>query len=560
MKKGICGVALLLLIQIGTEAQVTKIGPEMEHGQIVRVLQNAGPGDTILFREGSYKGNYQLENLHGDVNRPIVFMGEGTRRSIIDGEIMPGTDMKHNAFRLKNCSWISIEGFTIKNCWLDLIRAENSSYISLRSSDLHGGKRALFARGRGSHHFLVEDCRWEQDERVWNHESDYSWEETHHGIHQHYNGSLFQGSGISGVFVLRDNTIRNTYNAFRLSQINDGSLDPLACTNGEIYRNTVFNTADNVLEPEVHVLNLHFYHNTMINGHAFISITEVQGGEIYIYGNTAMSMPESDDGWTVFKISCERDSLSRPFYIYNNSWQVDFDMIGSPRNVWENSHIRHFNNACFSEASDTFGIYNIGLDNQFDYDCSNVPFPSLLLSNGHEKNGIMANPLFREPLAMDFRLKENSPCIDRGKKDDRLIPSYLGKAPDIGAYEGEHRVEGPAFRYMDPELDVPFSEHPRITRVKADGKKLEVFFSMPMEAGSLEETGFVLCDGEKEFPLVSKKLSKDGYNLSLSGIEASEFIKMTRSTIYLQLSRWPLGKNGQALSSWASEINVNLAN
>jgi hypothetical protein len=560
MNRLICGVAMLLLIQIETEARLREIGPEMEQGQIVRVLQDAGPGDTILFREGCYKGGYRLEDLHGEVNRPIIFLGEGPGRSIIDGEVLPGTNLKHNAFRLKNCSWISIEGFTIKNCWLDLVRAGNSSYISLRSCDLHGGKRALFANGRGSHHFLVEDCRWEQDERVWNHEGDYSWEETHHGIHQHYNGSLFQGSGISGVFVLRDNTIRNTYNAFRLSQINEGSPDPLACTNGEVYRNTVFNTADNVLEPEVHVLNLHFYHNTMINGHAFISITEVLGGELYVYGNTAMSMPDSDDGWTVFKISCISDSLSLPFYIFNNSWQVDFDMIGRPREIWENSHIRHFNNACFSLASDIFGIYSIGLDNSFDHDCSNVPFPSILLSAGHEKNGIVADPLFRDPLAMDFRLKENSPCIDKGKKDERLIPSFLGEAPDIGAYEGEHRVEGPAFRYMDPELEVPFIEHPRITRVKANGKKIELCFSMPMDAQSLEGTGFLLRDGEQEYVLTNKILSKDGYTLSLSGTEASEFVKMERRNISLQLSRWPLGKNGQALSSWASEINVNLAN
>jgi len=106
--------------------------------------------------------------------------------------------------------------------------------------------------------------------------------------------------------VLRDNQIRNTFNAFRLSQIKERKYDPLACTNGEIYRNIIFNTADNVLEPEVHVRNLHFYHNTMVNGHAFVSITEVKGGEIYIYGNTVVSMPSSVDGWTIFTLTLMR--------------------------------------------------------------------------------------------------------------------------------------------------------------------------------------------------------------------------------------------------------------
>ena len=309
----------------------------------------------------------------------MVIRGEDSGKHPDRRRKQTGHGTEAQCLRLENCSWITIEDFTIRNCWTDLVRRRKQLLDQrFATAGFTAGKRALYATGRGSHHFLVERCSWEQDQRVWTHEGDYSWEEIHHGIHKHYNGSIFQGSGISGVFVIRDNEIRNTFNAFRLSTMEDVGNDLLACTNGEIYRNTIYNTSDNVLEPEVHVLNLHFYHNTMVNGHAFISVTEVKGGALYIYGNTAMSMPGSEDGWTVFKISSGRDSLTLPSYIFNNSWQVDFDMIGSPRNIWENNHLRHFNNACYSEASDTFGIYNLGLDNHFDYDCSNVPFPHLL--------------------------------------------------------------------------------------------------------------------------------------------------------------------------------------
>ena len=548
------GLTVLLILNTPGMAQVR---PEMDHGSIMQILQAAGPGDTIHFSRGTYRGNFRLENLHGEINLPIVIRGERSDVCIIDGESEAGISLKNNAFRLTDCSWIKIEGFTIRNCWTDLILAENSSWISLRSCRLYGGKRALFATGRGSHHFLVEHCSWEQDERVWTHEGDYSWDEIHHGIHKHYNGSLFQGSGISGNFVLRDNAIRNTFNAFRLSQINDGSLDLLACTNGEIYRNTIHNTSDNVLEPEVHVRNLHFYHNTMVNGHAFISITEVRGGALYVYGNTAMSMPDSEDGWTIFKISCERDSLSLPFYIFNNSWQVDFGMIGSPRHIWENSHIRHFNNACFSEASDTFGIYNLGLDNHFDYDCSNVPFPDLLLSAGHEKHGLVAEPLFRDPLAIDFRLQDGSPCIDRGKKD-MVIPAWKGKRPDIGAYDGEQRIEGLPFRYMEPEVSVPYHELPRITRMKVNEKEVQLWFSLPMNASSLEEAGFSISNGTMELPLDHKKLSKDGYLLRPSGKGLAELNAGHRSQLNLKVNHWPRSHSGQSLTSWASEIDITL--
>ena len=552
-KRCMWGTALLILHAL-TLAQV---GPEMDHATILQILHTAKPGDTIVFVDGSYSGNFILRDLNGQPNHPIVIRGAHPLRTIIDGETEPGMGLKHNAFLLESCSWISIENFTIKNCWTDLVVADNSSWISLRSCMLFGGKRALFATGRDSHHFLVEHCSWEQDERVWTHEGDYSWDEVHHGIHKHYNGSLFQGSGISGSFVLRDNSIRNTFNAFRLSQINDGSTDLLACTNGEIYRNLIHNTSDNVLEPEVHVLNLHFYHNTMVNGHAFISITEVQGGEMYVYGNTAMSMPDSEDGWTIFKISCGRDSLSLPFYIFNNSWQVDFDMIGSPRNVWENSHIRHFNNACYSEASDSFGIYNIGLDNYFDYDCSNVPFPHLLTSVGHEKNGIVADPLFANPQELEFTLKEGSPCIDRGKKDD-VILSYRGKRPDIGAWEGEQRVEGRPFRYMEPEMEVPYEELPRITRMKLVNDIVQIWFSLPMDAASLQGTSFSIGEGNILLAIDYKSLSKDGYLLTLSSKQLSKLSTSGPGGLKLFISHWPLATNGQTLTSWASEINVSL--
>ncbi len=553
------GIAALVLAETRVLAGTTRVEPHMEHQAIVELLNAAQPGDTVLFSEGIYSGAYRLKNLHGAVNLPVVIRGAGPEQTTIDGDTQPGMYLQHQAFSMERCSWIIIEQFTIRNCWTDLVRAENSSYLTLRGCNLYGGKRALFAMGRDSHHLLVEQCSWEQDERVWSHADGYSWDEVHHGIHKYYNGSLFQGSEISGVFVLRDNQIRNTFNAFRLSQINDRKYDPLACTNGEIYRNTIFNTADNVLEPEVHVLNLHFYHNTMVNGHAFVSITEVKGGEIYIYGNTALSMPSSADGWTIFKLSCRYDSLSLPLYIFNNSWQIDFDMIGSPRNVWANSHIRHFNNACVSKASDTFGIYHIGADNRFDYDCSNVPFPELLTSNGFEKNGLVANPMFSDPYGGDFRLKEGSPCIDKGRKVKDLILEYRGRRPDIGAYDNGALIEGAPFRYRTPNASVPYKELPRITRMKIDGDEVRIWFSLPMDIFSLKLATWTFKSGGHLYPLKYDKLSKDNYCLTLSGENLPMPVDDSGlSNMELKLSKWPRDMQGRRLTSWASEVQVSL--
>lgn len=550
--------AWLLLTGGQLMAEITRLEPQMKSAQITDLLHGAIAGDTLLFSEGIYGGSYALNDLHGEPGRPIVIRGTSRELSIIDGGVEPGMFLEHQAFRLTNCSWIVIEELAIRNCWTDLIQAENSSYISLRKCDLQGGKRALFATGRRSHHFLVEHCSWEQDERVWSQPGDYTWDEIHHGIHRHFNGSLFQGSEISGVFVLRDNSIQNTFNAFRLSQINNGEFDPLACTNGEIYRNAIRNTSDNVLEPEVYTLNLHFYHNTMINGHAFISITGVQGGEIYIYGNTAVSLPSSEDGWTIFKISCVEDSLSLPLYIYNNSWQVDFDMIGSPRHLWENSFIRHFNNACVSEASDTFGIYHLGKDNRFDYDCSNVPFPSLLTSAGMEKHGVVADPMFRDPYGGDFRLKKGSPCLKQGRRAPDLILDHKGRRPDIGAFNKGELIEGVPFRYRSPQLSVPYRELPRITRVKIEESEVKLWFSLPMDAFSLKAIQKTLRYKDRYYPLSYSRLSGDRYCLTLAAEYLPSRDLADLQDLELLLSDWPQGMQGYKLNSWASEILVSL--
>ena len=202
------GIVGLAGCWMGTaQAAIREVRPSMETQAINEILNETRAGDTILFAAGTYQGPFILKEVMGQENLPIVISGIQNgekKKSLIDGKTKPGTVQGHQAFLLENSAWISIENFDIKNCWTDLIRAENTAYLSLRNCHLTGGKRALFATGRGSHHFLIEHCTWEQDERIWTHTGDYSWDEIHHGKHSHYNGSLFQGSRISGGIVLVD--------------------------------------------------------------------------------------------------------------------------------------------------------------------------------------------------------------------------------------------------------------------------------------------------------------------------------------------------------------------
>jgi hypothetical protein len=333
----------------------------------------------------------------------------------------------------------------------------------------------------------------------------------------------------------------------------DTAGDTLACTNGEIYRNIVNNSADNAFEPEVYCKNLHYYHNVMIDGHAFISVTEVGGGPMYIYGNTGVSLPDCEDGWTIYKISSRSIPMTKPLYLFNNSWQVDYNLLDRDRQQhWKNNHIKHFNNACFFEKAKSAGIFYLGKDNYFDYDCSNIPFPRLLTGAGHEKHAIIADPQFVNGAFGDFRLKETSPCRNSGKPLDFITLGDERKTIDRGAYDDGELVEGPIFQYVDPGSEVSHKDLPQITRHKVVGNELRLAFSSPINPESIRAQDLSLAAADDAiYSFQSIRLIENNYILIL---EAGN--NLPAKDISLVVKKWPLGMNGETATSFASEIAV----
>ncbi len=505
-------------------------------------------GDTLLLKRGLYKVNLRLVNKHGVQDNPIVIRGEDRRYTTIDGgATKPGSDLSNYGFYIRDCSWITIDNLSFRNCWVDAVRADNSNYISFINSDVRGGRRVLFAQGRKSHHFLVENCYWEQGEHVWTKENQYSWEELHHGQFRYYNGSIFQAKMIGGSFVIRDNYIKNVYNGIRLSIMGDAESDTLACTNGEVYRNVIENSADNAFEPEVYCNNLHFYHNKMINSHAFISVTEVGGGPLYFYGNTGVKLPDCKDGWTIFKFIGKERRLSKPIYIFNNSWQVDSDVLGSIHNShWNNDNIYHFNNAYHLSDADTVGIYYLGKNNRFENDCANVPFPQRVAQTGKYPS-IISDPMFVDGKYGNFLLKNNSPCRNAGIIPEDMDIHFTGDKLDIGAYDDGRLVEGPVFRYVDPGKEMPDQEKPRIVKYKIENSTLKLWFSYPLDKTTIKVTSFTLND----IPFQSFSLQENDYLLTLNAKE-----NLPQNNVYLSITDKPKGTNGENITFWASSISV----
>ena len=125
------GIAGLTGLWMGNaRAAIREVRPSMETQAINEILNRARAGDTILFAAGTYQGPFVLKEVMGQENLPIVISGiqkSAEKKSLIDGKTEPGILQGHQAFRLENSAWISIENFDITNCWTDLIRADNTA-------------------------------------------------------------------------------------------------------------------------------------------------------------------------------------------------------------------------------------------------------------------------------------------------------------------------------------------------------------------------------------------------------------------------------------------------
>lgn len=503
-------------------------------------------GDTLLLKKGYYRVNLKLINKSGIQDTPIVIRGEDRAYTTIDGGApKPDSNLKNYGVFIENSSWITIDNLSFKNCWIDVVRVHESNYISLVNCTIEGGRRALFAQGRRSHHFLVENCYWEQGKHVWTKEGKFSWAELHHGEFRHYNGSIFQAKMIGGSFVIRDNYIKNVYNGIRLSIMGDAESDTLACTNGEIYRNVIENSADNAFEPEVYCKNLYFYHNKMINSHAFISITEVGGGPIYFYGNTGVKLPDCNDGWTIFKFVGKERRLTKPLYIFNNSWQVNTDVLGRINEQhWHNDYIYHFNNAYYLSDADTVGIYYLGKNNHFENDCANIPFPDKVVRTG-KYHPIVADPMFVDGAYGNFLLRDGSPCKDTGMIPDDISIYHTGNKLDIGAYDDGKLVEGPVFRYVNPGVEMSDREKPRIVKHKIENNTLKLWFSYPLNEQTVNAGSFMLND----ITFQHFTLQEENCLLILTADK-----ELPWNNIYLSVIDKPKSIDSENITLWASSI------
>ncbi len=517
---------------------------------IATAIEVSNPGDTIFLLPGLYPGGILIEGKVGIPDHPVVlksFAEDPRSFAIIDATSNP-QDPNGLGFIIKNSSWINIEHIIFKNCWPSVIDIYDTEYISIKSCHFHTGKRVIHPQGHGSHHILVENCFIRQPDEVWD---TWSWVELHHGEYGHYNGGLLHPKESGGGHVMRGNTIINLFNGFRTRPIQiseDGNI--------EVYNNILINIRDNDFEPEGWAWNIHYYYNQHYNIHKVYSIDNVKGGQIYIYGNT---YTQSKDDWALKEVSgifkYKTGPITYPCYAFNNSYYTAAKVLRRPEST--NHLLKHFNNAYhFFEGSERFQLINWQPGYEFDYDCINHNWPENIINHQQESHGLQNTEAgFIHGALSDFRLAETSPCIDAAKtmtfEEFDWVQQFKGKAPDIGAYEGNDRIDGPPFRFIPSPEGAHYQERPRITRHYVKDHMLKLFFSAPLDTLDSAINSLEVFEQMESVKINNIKFEKEGYSLFVSTDQ-----KLSVGAISIYFKTKPMGLTGLPLTYWGSTISI----
>ena len=520
----------------------------------------ASAEDTIYILRGTYKEIIRFHNKNGLPDKSICLCGYSNKAEsypVIDGGLSkPSADAENDWMHINNSSWISVSRLKFVNGWTFPIKVKNSSYLTFEKCFFFGGKRVINAGGLRTHHILVENCFWDQGGNfLWTVEKDSAgvdaWLSMHHMSMSYFNGSLIDFSGTGGSIVIRGNKIIDAFQAVRFRGVKGCD------SNIEIYDNYVSNMRDNDFEPEYYTYNLHIYHNFSHNVHRTLSIDNVKGGEIFYYGNVITT---DNDEWTkkicvsFWKVYGKERQRNFPVYAFNNS----FYCVGNAfKTEQELRDFKHYNNAYFFSDDKGWILNSWYPSDDFDYDCTNKPWPVNIIRNKLEMHGKICDVKYVDPDKRDLRLQAGSPAIDAGKimsfKEFDWTQSYEGKAPDVGAYENDKLVEGPPFRFMTlTDSKIEYKEKPRIVRYYLDRNKLTIYFSDQINKLSVMKEDINVFSENEKVPVISVSFPRNNYEMI---IETNA--KLSGESISISFNKMPKGINGENATYWASTINIH---
>lgn len=204
------------------------------------------PGDTLIFKNGLYTSTVHAYTytsiLDGTVNSRITYKAETNGQVILDG----GNFEAYDAFSLGNysnggASYITIEGFEIRNYFYSGMEIQNSDFVIIRDCWIHhigntcteDGSGLVGIGGSNCDNMIVERCTINNIGRLGLGEngctptSDY-WKNHDHGV---YVGKMTN-------MIIRNNIFYNNIKGWSIQFYGTGD-----CNNVQIINNSFYNGA-----------------------------------------------------------------------------------------------------------------------------------------------------------------------------------------------------------------------------------------------------------------------------------------------------------------------------
>jgi MYXO-CTERM domain-containing protein len=438
-------------------------------------LAQAQPGDEIRVLAGTY-GAVDVESLHATEAHPVVIRADDPgQKPVIDGN-MAGT-----AFGLNDTAYLVIDGFEIKNGGDDAggngVYLRASAHCTLRNSFIHdnGHNDVLFAKADeysggavASGFHLIED----------NEIADTAHGACSGGSNQACVGMTYYGikgdNNAGAGNVIRRNKIHghddNTSpcgDEDSARELADGS-PVLALVGGggtwtnhdlEFYGNTIEDARDDGMELDGICVNARIWGNTIDTAQNAFSAAPVMPGPYFFVRNVATGSWGPSDAGFKMNTAGESNIPSRHVYVYHNTFVRSNQ--GALINLWFAVEGDHnvpihdfvFKNNVFSDpmGGECTDAYNHGTEEpSFDgnvwwtTDTTKIfswwngattdhydTFAAYQAGTSQDAHGAFGEP----GLDASFVPKKGALVIDRAVPIPGINDHFVGKGPDVGAFE-----------------------------------------------------------------------------------------------------------------------------
>lgn len=431
-------------------------------------------GDVILVHAGLYKANRlkYADDLALDFHGAYIFTQKGTREKPIvikaagDGEVIFDGDGSYRLFDVMAADYHYFEGLTIRNTdiafYAGFKHVMGCSGLTVKKCRMESVGIGVVTYSEDSKDFYIAD-----NTLIGRHDPDtlIGW----YGFKEPAPLTSYYAIKVYGQgHVVCHNTISFFHDGVCIDTHGQPEPDK-KCVSIDIYRNDIFNMADDFIESDGGVHNIRVFENRGFNSyHSALSAQPMFGGPVYFIRNICYNVPGTALKYTV-----------RPagIFTYNNTFIAEAAITNFSNGHFRNNLFIGQDDGRPSLQATTYTTYSTLDYNGYRGKNNNLAnyrlrYPlhdslnqaddkELTLSNfntleefrmktGFEQHGVELDVNIFEQVKLpdaknkgliypvkgyDFRLKAGSKAIDAGCILPNITDGYTGKAPDIGAME-----------------------------------------------------------------------------------------------------------------------------